>query len=252
MIPDHVRAEMKKAEFTRRDDGIWIVGTDPFATAGTVGREANTIDYTLPKETIRFHEKELLSLALDLPTSNMFFLDQEHGDEVVEAAEPNSETDYVFATADALITCRERLCLVVRTADCVPVIITDASARCAAAVHSGWKSTEKMISVKAARMLRDRCGASYGNMKVYILPAVSLDSYKVGDDFEQKFPGATERKEDGLHADLPKAIIQSLIAEGISPENIAETRLCTVKENGLFFSHRKGDRGRNLNFVVMR
>ena len=243
---------MKKAEFTRRDDGIWIVGTDPFVTAGAVGREANTIDYALPKETIRFHEKELLSLALDLPTSNMFFLDQEHGDEVVEAAEPNSDTDYVFATADALITARAGLCLVIRTADCVPVIIADASARCAAAVHSGWKSTEKRITVKTARMLRDRCGASYENMKVYILPAVSLDSYKVGDDFEQKFPGATERMEDGLHADLPKAIVQSLIAEGIPAENIAQTGLCTVKQNDHFFSHRKGDKGRNLNFVVIQ
>lgn len=243
---------MKKAVFTRREDRIWIVGTDPFVTAGTVGRDANTIDYTLPKETIRFHEKELLSLALDLPAANLFFLDQEHGDEVVEAAEPNSDTDYVFATADALTTCRERLCLVVRTADCVPVIITDASARCAAAVHSGWKSTEKRITVKAARLLCERYGASYENMKVYVLPAVSLDSYQVGDDFEQKFPGATERQEDGLHADLPKAIVQSLIAEGIPAENISQTGLCTVKENERFFSHRKGDKGRNLNFVVMQ
>lgn len=243
---------MEKACFTRRDDGIWIVGTDPFVTAGTVGREANTIDYTLPKETIRFHEKELLSLALDLPASNLFFLDQEHGDEVVEASEPNSDTDYIFAAADALTTGRELLCLVIRTADCVPVIITDASARCAAAIHSGWKSTEKKISVKTARTMRERYGASYENMKVYVLPAVSLDSYQVGDDFEQKFPGATERLDDGLHADLPKAIVQSLIAEGIPPENIALTGICTVKENDRFFSHRKGDKERNLNFVMIR
>ena len=243
---------MTKFMLSRRADGIYTFPADPCFLAGVAGREANRIDYGLPKDEVRRRDKALLSDTLGLPLSSLFFLDQEHGDAVVEAVGPNDETAYVFAAADALVTNRPGLCLVIRTADCVPVIITDPVSRSAAAIHSGWKSTEKNISAKAARVMKDRFGASYGDMHVFILPAISAKAYRVGDDFGEKFPDATRRMGDGLHADLPLAVFQSLVREGIPAENIVTSGICTVGSNELFFSHRKGDRERNLNFVVMR
>ena len=243
---------MNTTALTRRHDGIHILPTDAFVLAGTAGRETNRIDYSLPKAEIRRQEKELLSKALGIPLPCLFFLDQEHGDDVAEAVEPCDGSGYVFAVADALITRAEGLCLVIRTADCVPVILADPVSRCVAAIHSGWKSTEKKISVKAARLLKERYGASYRNIRAYILPAISAAAYRVGDDFERKFPGATVRMDDGLHADLPEAVFLSLVEEGIPAENIVSTGICTVGSNDSFFSHRKGDKERNLNFAMIR
>jgi YfiH family protein len=243
---------MNRTQLSSLDSGIYILPTDPSITAGVAGREANTIDYTQQKAVIRFHEKELLSQNLSIPMANLFFLDQEHGDTVAEAFEPNNEADYVFAAADALITRRSGLCLVIRTADCVPVILTDSVSGCCAAIHSGWKSTEKQIAVKTARLLHERYGAAYPDIRAYILPAISAQAYRVGDDFAEKFPESTERLSDGVHADLVKEITLSLIREGIPPANISSSGICTVHQNSRFFSHRKGDSERNLNFVMLR
>ena len=246
-----ITANMNRTLLSKRSSGMYTLSADPFVTAGVAGREANTIDYTQQKAVIRFHEKELLSQNLSIPMANLFFLDQEHGDEVAEAVEPNNEADYVFAAADALITRRPGLCLVIRTADCVPVILTDAVSGCCAAIHSGWKSTEKQIAVKTARLLHNRFSAAYSDIRAYILPCISAQAYRVGDDFAEKFPQSTERLPDGVHADLAKEITLSLVKEGIPQANIFNSGICTVHQNDRFFSHRKGDAQRNLNFVMI-
>lgn len=242
---------MTKVALPRRKDGIYTADAGAPFIIGTAGREANTADYTLGKPEIRAFEKRILSDALNIPRSHLFFLDQEHGDSVVEVRDPADEAAYVFATADAMVTDRKNLCLVIRTADCVPVILVDPGRKCAAAVHSGWKSTEKKISVKAARLMHERYGASYGSIRAFILPAISGKHYQVGPEFAKKFPCSTSQKEDGFYTDLPEEIRLSLVEEGIRDDKICTADICTFERNDLFFSHRCGDAGRNLNFVMI-
>jgi hypothetical protein len=238
-------------KFLRRSDGIYIAETESSFTIGTAGRDANDTDYSLDKESIRISEKQIMSRAIGIPLSHLFFLDQEHGDTVAEVSHPSDESSYVFATADAMITNTKGFCLVIRTADCIPVILADPTALCAGAVHSGWKSTEKRIAVRTARRLKENYGARYQRLRAYILPGIGAAAYKVGDDFADRFPHSAVRMADGLHINLAGEIQRSLIEEGIPSENIFLSNLCTFEQNDLFFSHRKGDPGRNLNFVMI-
>ena len=50
---------------------------------------------------------------------------------------------------DALMTNVAGLLLVIRTADCLPVLLVDEANRAVAAVHCGWRGTEKRILEKA-------------------------------------------------------------------------------------------------------
>src|SRR5512139_3860133 len=52
---------------------------------------------------------------------------------------------------DALITDVPGLLPVIRTADCLPVLLVDEANRAVAAVHCGWRGTEKRILEKAVR-----------------------------------------------------------------------------------------------------
>ena len=59
---------------------------------------------------------------------------------------------------DALITSTPGLFLVVKTADCLPVLVVDESRRVVAAVHCGWRGTWKRILEQVVGVLRDRYG----------------------------------------------------------------------------------------------
>ena len=243
---------MPNTELIKLSNDIYCVKTDPIFNVGLAGRTANHIDYTQPKETIRIEEKRLISSALDLPLSQIFFLDQEHGEKIVEAAAPYDEQQYVYATADALITNTPGHCLVIRTADCVPIILCDETAKCIGAVHSGWKSTEKNIVGKTVRMMTERYGARPNSIKAYILPAISGEMYQVSPDFKDRFPRSVSERGGRCYCDLPNEISLSLKAEGLLEKNIFSTDLCTLAGKNRFFSHRGGDAGRNLNFAVIR
>ncbi len=55
---------------------------------------------------------------------------------------------------DALITSTPGLFLVIKSADCLPVLIVDEGRRVVAAVHCGWRGTQKRILEKVVGELR--------------------------------------------------------------------------------------------------
>ena len=242
---------MKHLSLTHLDSGIYSADSGAF-TIFCAGREANEIDYSMSKESIRTEEKKLVASAAKVDSSCVFFLEQEHGDSIVEVLEPDVNNCYTIATADAFITSKPDLALVIRTADCVPVMIFDPVTRCAAAVHSGWKSTAKEISSKTAALLHQRYGASFADMLVYILPAIGADSYEVGREVADHFPLSFQSRGNALLLNLTDAIRRSLLITGLCEENIYSCGIDTLAGNSRFFSHRAGDIQRNLNVMVIR
>ena len=64
-------------------------------------------------------------------------LRQVHGDEVVQVVDPPAGPRDAVPDADALVTTRRGLGLMVRVADCVPVLLADPEAGVIGAVHAG-------------------------------------------------------------------------------------------------------------------
>lgn len=150
--------------------------------------------------------------------------------------------------ADGIITDEPGLMLCSMESDCTPVFLMDPVRKAIGMVHSGWKGTASLISVKAVRMMQELYGCRAQNIMAGFGPCICRDCYEVGEDlipaFSENFSGDEIRsffipREDGKYMlDVSEAIAVSLVREGLRRENIHPSPCCTFHGN-LFFSHRR-------------
>lgn len=209
-------------------------------------KNCNTTRYTMPKDEIRKTERYIIHFETGISPQRIHFLEQFHGDTIVEIS---ALSDTAPQPGDAMISCEPGTCLVIRTADCIPVMLYDLTQKCIAAVHSGWRSTRKNITGKVVCRMINSHGCTPGAIRALILPGISMDSYEVSEDVALQFPGHYIQTANTYYLSLQSAIRAALRAEGVAEENIHASFYDTFAHNTLFFSHRKGDEGRNLNFI---
>ncbi len=213
------------------------------------GRAVNHIDFSMEREEIRRAEKKILSSVTGLLPERILSLEQVHGDEIVTVEKvPDMDLPF-YGTADAFITDVPGICTVIRTADCVPVIILDPDRPACAAVHSGWKGCRLGISGKTVKKMADVYGSVPEHLMAYILPSIGPEVYEVSRDVADFFPEQTVSRNGKLYVDLWASAAASLEAAGLEPGNIFCFRICSRTHCDEFFSHRAGDAGRNLNAV---
>lgn len=221
-------------------------------SVGVTGRAVNRTDYTAPDREIRVSDKELLSSVTGIPSDRILMLDQVHGDTILHIDACPEENLLSAGEADGMITSLHGLCLVIRTADCVPVLLYDPVNSIIGAVHSGWKGTMLDITGKCiTEMTGSRYGSKPENILVFILPSIGPGSYEVNHDVAKYFEDDTIKRNGRLYVDLWGGIEKSCSRNGIIPENMYNARICNRIHHDEFFSYRYGDRGRNLNFIYM-
>ena len=168
---------------------------------------------------------------------------------------------------DAFITDLPGVAIGVRTADCVPVLISDPVHRVIAAVHSGWKGTVQMISKSTVHLMGERFGSRPADLQAVIGPAIGPESFQVGEEVVEKFreagfpmptiwsfqgTGDGSPMFGGDHIDLFQANRWILEECGIRPENIRVQALDTYQDPSFFSARREGVHcGRNINAIRM-
>lgn len=85
---------------------------------------------------------------------------------------------------DAVITDRPGLCVCVKTADCIPVLLYDSRRRVVAAVHAGWRGTVGRIVERTVSMME---AVSPSDLHAIIGPGISLQWFEVGDEVYHAF-----------------------------------------------------------------
>ncbi len=182
---------------------------------------------------------------------DMIILDQEHGDavQVIAAGERPR-------TGDGLVVLEPGVIGVIKTADCLPVILYAPDYPACAIVHAGWRGTALRISRQAVAAMVG-LGVAAASMRALIGPGIGPCCYNVGEDVIAAFKAAGNsdevfaRRGDLTFLDLKKANRQILMAEGI--HDIDDANLCTSCRKALFFSARRdGQRGRQINFVLIK
>ncbi len=234
--------------FERHIHGAYLLSGTDGALVGTAGREINGLDYALDSREIRAREKEILSMLTGVPGERIVMLQQVHGDAIIDVREPPGGDLPWIAEADALVTAVPGLCLVIRTADCIPVFIHDPARRVLGAAHSGWKGTRLGIARATARLMASAYACRPADMRAYVLPGIGPQSYSVGEDVADFFPEDIVHEDGKLKLNLWANIERSLVEEGVPRDSIFMSGICTLLEMERFFSHRGGDGGRNLNF----
>jgi len=194
--------------------------------------------------------RKRLAAAIGLPEDHVVWMNQTHSDHVALVDGPRSDA---VDDTDALVTTTPRLALAVVTADCVPVLMSDARAGVIAAVHAGRVGAADGVVLRALEAMRAN-GAHAQDISVLLGPAVSGANYEVpaqmAADVEARLPGSRTRTAKGTPGlDLRAGIARQLIDAGVSAID-ADPR-CTVADKKLFSHRRDAPTGRLACLVWM-
>ncbi len=166
-----------------------------------------------------------------------------------------------FPDTDGFVTDRGGVVLIVKIADCLPILLSDAENHVAAAVHAGWRGSAAKIAAAAVEKMC-ALGAKPENITAALGACIHSCCFEVKDDFVDALTsmcGAdlaekTVAVRDGkMYADLVGLNIAVLSECGVSIENIDVNPACTCCEPNLYFSHRYsgGRRGTMAAAVTM-
>lgn len=224
------------------------VSPDPFAGLNVGGTVGDSV------ENVRINHA-LMYAALGVDAARVVTTWQVHGTDVVAAHAPLMHRKWQ-ARADGIITDQRGVALVMRFADCVPLLYHDPVRGVIGLAHAGWRGTVKGIASAMIHAMRSSYGTRPQDVCVVIGPSISQAHFQVGEEvveaFDQRFgqDGLVRRDErDGTaYVDLWRANELELRAAGV--EQIEIMGLCTYARADEFFSHR-AHRGRTGRFGVV-
>lgn len=146
--------------------------------------------------------------------------------------------------------------LVIKSADCLPVIVYDSVNKRIAAVHSGWKGTANSI-VKEAITKMLSLGSKAAELKIYVGPHIQKTSFEVMDDVKNVFEKNFKYKDiifkkDEKHylIDLGKVVKSDAISMGVKEKNIYISSVDTVTDER-FHSYRRDKKDYGLMYTLV-
>ncbi len=149
---------------------------------------------------------------------------------------------------DGLVTDQKGICLMVLSADCVPVLLYDPYKKVIAAVHAGWRGTAARIAMKAVTVMKDRFGCLPERILAGIGPSIGPCCFEVNEEvarvFCELFPSEggiviPGRREGKFQVDLWEANRMELIEAGVKNSHIEIAGMCSVCHPDRFFSYRR-------------
>ena len=156
--------------------------------------------------------------------------------------------------ADALMTDDESVLLLVRSADCTPILLWDKENKAVAAIHSGWKGTLENIIGSTVNTFSKQYAVPAENICAAIGPCISKESFEVGEDVARMFADKgygeyIDRSLEKPHIDLVAICAHQLQSEGITSIDVSGE--CTKINNDKYFSHRAQGIKRGLLCAVI-
>ncbi|WP_141013795.1 polyphenol oxidase family protein [Nocardioides sambongensis] len=178
-------------------------------------------------------------------------LSQVHGAEVVEVVDEPPRGPAEVPSADGLVTVRPRTGLMIRTADCVPVLLADAVSGVIGAAHAGRAGTALGVVPRTAARMRE-LGAQ--RLHAWIGPHVCGRCYEVPAQMRAEVAAVVPQTFSETHAgtpalDLGAGVRAQLEAEQVS---VVEVPGCTLEDGALHSYRRDGAAAGRLAGLVWR
>lgn len=222
------------------------VSPEPWAslnTGGTVG--------DAPENVRRNHHIMYETLKVDAARAVTVW--QVHGCDTVLATHPVYNRRWL-AHADAMMTNRPGLPLVMRYADCTPILAYDPVRGAVGIAHAGWRGTVLGMASHLIKAMQNAFGSRPADIRAGIGPAIGPDRYQVGEEVvnavHEQFgtlDGLIKRDpaDGSAYFNLWEANRLDLLRAGV--EEIEVMGLCTAERTDDFFSHR-GEHGKTGRF----
>lgn len=213
------------------------VSPEPWKSLNLGGTVGDTIQNT------RENKRRLLE-SVAIPFDSVFDVWQVHSADYILATQPRA-MDEQHQKADIIITKTPGLTLLMRFADCVPIMAYDADHHAVGIAHAGWIGTSKDAAGALIRAMQKEFGSKPDEIVAAIGPSICQKHYPVGDEvvelFQKLYPRWVKdlfyKDHDQSHLDLWKA--NQFLLEQAGVKHIELAGVCTVCQNEDWYSHRK-------------
>lgn len=144
--------------------------------------------------------------------------------------------------ADALVTADPGVTLLVRVADCVPIVLADDRAGVVGVVHAGRKGVALDVATAAVEAMR---GLGAGAIRAWVGPRACSRCYEVPgamrDEVAALVPATRAQTSWGTPSlDLASGVAVQLAATGVDVLDLADRHaMCTIESEDDFFSYRR-------------
>ena len=195
-----------------------------------------------PEDVLANHQR--LFESFGRPFESRFDVWQVHGKTMLTADQPRPQNQK-HQPADGIFTDNPEVTLLMRFADCVPLVYYDPRKHVVGLVHAGWQGTLQQIAAEGVRLLQEKYNSNPKDVIVGIGPSICGECYQVREDVYQQFLSAFgqdaeeffTRRESGLYLDLWAANIYTLKQAGV--RQIENADLCTAEHVDEWYSYRK-------------
>ncbi|MDR1359851.1 MAG: polyphenol oxidase family protein [Deltaproteobacteria bacterium] len=177
-------------------------------------------------------------------------LRQVHGDAFLRNPEPTDPESPPSLEADGQFTDKIAFGLILKTADCQPLFLTNAKGTAVAALHVGWRGNVLNFPAKGLADFCRACACPPSEVLAARGPSLGPGAAQFI-NFEQEWGPAFLPWFDAQRRtmDLWSLSQDQLVRAGVQARNIFRLDLCTGSLPGLFFSHRRGDAGRQISII---
>ena len=183
-----------------------------------------------------FAPTKLTDLVKTYNFDKYYCLNQIHSD-IVNIVDDKSPTNI---TGDALVTNQKKLPLVIRTADCISLVIYDKEKKVLATVHSGWRGTLNGIVNNTIDTMINKFNCNPSNIEAYLYPSIRNCHFEVDNDvyqlFKLKYNDYITKKDTKYLIDLQGIVKSQLTLLGIN--KIDDSNICTYCNNDKYYSYR--------------
>ena len=195
-----------------------------------------TLRNTSPsKEFLNKNQTKLsTNLGFEFINKKAIGLNQSHSNISIEL--PSDDRD-----ADASYTTHNKVVCSIRTADCMPLLITDEVGSFVAAIHAGWRGLASSIIENTLKKINAK-----GKFIVWIGPHISQEFFEVGAEVRNIFlendPASSEAFTNDAngkyHLSMLKVAQLKLLSLGVEKIYITKN-FCTYKNANYYYSYRR-------------
>ncbi len=194
-----------------------------------------------------------------IPANRLVIVDQTHSNLVHLCREEDCGAGLgdhpQIPIVDGMISNIPNQFLLIRTADCTPIILMDNKQIVVAALHSGREGTRKNIAGMAVEQMQRHFGCDPADIIAHIGAGICHKHYEVSEEIYTEYNnsmvamGLTPVTDMFRHIDIRRGIFQQLIQAGLSFKNIENIHDCTFESEEYHSFRREGSHNRQINLV---